>query len=88
MWEGERYQSLYLSPFGKIAHGAAFIVPCASSALCWLPNFAYHVTRRLLAAIVRFILAIRDMAILTASRLLNRSPKNDKPIKDEIKLEP
>ena len=86
MWEGERYQSLYLSPLGKIAHGVAFIVPCASAALCWFPNLVYNVMRGLLAALVRFFLVIRDVTILTANRLLNRSPKKDKPIKDEIKV--
>lgn len=87
VWEGERYQSLYLSPLGKIAHGAAFIVPCVSSTLCWFPNLAYHAARRLLAAIVRLVIAIRDMAILTANRLLNRSQRKHKQMTNEIKLE-
>lgn len=58
LWEGQRYQSLYLSPLGKMVDGA-FVAPLASS-MAWFPNFAYHVTRRLFVAILRILMLLRD----------------------------
>ena len=70
LWEGQRYQSLYLSPLGRMVD-SAFITPLTSS-MCWLPNFAYEVTKRLFVAIFRLFVILREFAQTALKVLLNR----------------
>jgi hypothetical protein len=49
LWEGQRYQSLYLSSLWRSVNGA-FVAPLATS-MRWFPNFAYEVTRRVFATL-------------------------------------
>ncbi|KAL7490343.1 hypothetical protein ACHAW6_016165 [Cyclotella cf. meneghiniana] len=59
LWEGQRYQSLYLSPLGKAIDGA-FVAPLASS-VCWFPNFAYETTKQLFLAILHLLFWAREL---------------------------
>ena len=59
LWEGQRYQSLYLSPLGK-AMDAAFVAPLASS-VCWFPNFAYETTKQLFVAVLHLLVWAREL---------------------------
>ncbi|KAL9188151.1 hypothetical protein ACHAXT_006529 [Thalassiosira profunda] len=59
VWEGQRYQSLYLSPLGQRVD-SAFVAPLASAA-GWFPNFAYETTRRFFVALVRLFMMLRDL---------------------------
>lgn len=81
MWEGRRYQSLYLSPLGKMVDGsAAFVAPLASS-LFWFPSFAYECTRRFFVAIFRVLIMLRDLIRKAFNRVLD-------PEKGEYELVP
>ena len=57
LWEGQRYQSLYLSPLGQMVVDStgAFVAPLANSC-----DFAYEVTRRIFVGIFRLILLLRE----------------------------
>lgn len=84
LWEGKRYQSLYLSPLGKMVDGA-FIAPIASS-ICWFPNFSYEVTRRFIVAIMRILLMLRDFFRSILQSLLNREQDDDYEPVPSIKI--
>jgi len=78
LWEGRRYQSLYLSPLGKMTDGA-FIAPLASS-VCWFPNFAYEVTRRVFKAFLRVLLLLRDVFRHIANRVFDPEKGKYQPV--------
>ena len=79
LWEGKRYQSIYLSPLGQMVDGA-FIAPLASS-VCWFPNFAYDVTRRFLLAIFRIlIIPLREFIRNAVNLVLNKEKENYEPV--------
>ncbi|KAL7531470.1 hypothetical protein ACHAXR_004058 [Thalassiosira sp. AJA248-18] len=75
LWEGRRYQSLYMSPLGKISD-SAFIAPLASS-VCWFPNFAYEMTRRFFVSIVRLLFILQAFIRYGLHRLRLLNPKKD-----------
>ncbi len=56
LWEGQRYQSLYLSSLLRSVDGA--FVALAPS-LRWFPNFAYEVTKFVVIAMIRFLTILR-----------------------------
>lgn len=78
LWEGQRYQSLYLSPLGRMVD-SAFVAPLASS-VCWFPNFAYETTRRLFVAIFRMLLLLRDFVQAVVNRVLKRDNEMFEPV--------
>jgi len=78
LWEGQRYQSLYLSPLGQMVDGA-FVAPLASS-VCWFPNFAYEVTRRLFVAIFRLLMILRDFVRKAVNRVLGTEREEYEPV--------
>ena len=57
LWEGKRYQSLYLSPIGV---DAAFKAPLASSA-AWFPDWAYTTTKQLIIAFLQLLIWLREL---------------------------
>ncbi|KAL7436803.1 hypothetical protein ACHAXM_005761 [Skeletonema potamos] len=75
VWEGQRYQSLFLSPLGQMA-GAAFVGPL-SSTVTWFPNFAYEITRRALIAIVHIFTLLWELLQATVTRLLGKEERYD-----------
>ena len=77
IWEGQRYQSLYLSPLGKMVD-SAFVAPLTSS-VCWFPNFAYEVTRRIFVAIFRLFIMLREFMRNALNQLLNRESEEYEP---------
>mmetsp|Transcript_15411 Transcript_15411/g.23100 ORF Transcript_15411/g.23100 Transcript_15411/m.23100 type:complete len:310 (+) Transcript_15411:122-1051(+) len=75
VWEGQRYQSLFLSPLGQMA-GAAFVAPL-SSTVTWFPNFAYEMTRRAFIAMVRIFSLMWELVQVTITRLLGKGERYD-----------
>jgi hypothetical protein len=57
LWEGKRYQSLYLSPIGI---DSAFITPLTSSA-AWFPDFAYKTTKQLIVSVLKLLIWLREL---------------------------
>ena len=74
VWEGQRYQSLFLSPLGMT--GAAFVGPL-SSTLTWFPNFAYDVTRKAFIALIRLFTLVWEVLKATMTRLLGKEERYD-----------
>ena len=79
LWEGQRYQSLYTSPLGRIVvdYGTgAFVAPLVS--VC---DFTYEVTRRIFVAVFRLLLLIRELIRAAVNRLFNSEKDTYEPIK-------
>jgi len=73
-WEGQRYQSIYLSPLGHMLD-SAFVAPLAST-VCWFPNFAYEVTRRFVMAVIQIlILPLLELVKNGMNRLFKEKDK-------------
>lgn len=72
VWEGQRYQSLFMSPIGQTC--AAFVGPL-SSTVTWFPNFAYETTRKAFIAIVRICTLLWELVQAALTRLLSREEK-------------
>ncbi|KAL7500946.1 hypothetical protein ACHAWT_009704 [Skeletonema menzelii] len=75
VWEGQRYQSLFLSPLGQMT-SAAFVGPL-SSTVTWFPNFAYEMTRRAVVAMVRILTLLWELVRVTFTRLLGKEERYD-----------
>jgi hypothetical protein len=75
LWEGRRYQSLYTSPVWQMVDGA-FVAPISSS-FVWFPNFAYRVTKRIVLAILRTLMMLRDLFGDIVQRLLPGPEKEE-----------
>lgn len=78
LWEGQRYQSLYLSSLLRSVDGA-FVAPLASS-LRWFPNFAYQVTRRFVLAIAMLLLLLRDVMKTILSDVFHLENESYEPV--------
>lgn len=79
LWEGQRYQSLYLSPLGKAVDGA-FVAPLASS-LGWFPNFAYETTKKLVLAILTMFIWLREFARSVLAQTFNKDSARYEPVR-------
>ena len=75
VWEGQRYQSLFLSPLGQMA-GAAFVGPL-SSTVTWFPSFAYEMTRRAFTVMVRIFALLWEIFQAAVTRLLGKEERFD-----------
>jgi hypothetical protein len=75
VWEGQRYQSLFLSPLGRMAD-AAFVGPLAST-VTWFPNFAYETTKKVFMVIVGIFLMLWDLVQGAVARLLGEEERYD-----------
>lgn len=53
VWEGRRYQSLYVSPLGQLA----FVAPPLTASLSWFPNFAYVMTRCFIVGVLQLVIS-------------------------------
>lgn len=54
LWEGQRYQSLYTTPYWyQLLH-------CAIVSPVWFSNFAYEVTRQTIVAIIQMVLIVYE----------------------------
>ncbi|KAL7449565.1 hypothetical protein ACHAWC_002534 [Mediolabrus comicus] len=71
-WEGQRYQSLFVSPLGQA--GAAFVGPLASTCT-WFPNFAYEMTRRVFVAVVRICMMLWDILKYAFNKYLGKEER-------------
>ena len=78
LWEGQRYQSIYLSPLWQMVDGA-FVSPLSSSVI-WFPNFAYEVTRRFFLAILGMLMILREFIRNAMKRVLNPENESFEPI--------
>ena len=74
LWEGQRYQSLYKSPLGRIVvdYGTGAFAVC---------DFAYEVTRRIFVAVFRLLLLIRELIRAAVNRLFNSEKDTYEPVK-------
>jgi hypothetical protein len=79
LWEGQRYQSLYLSSLLRSVDGA-FVAPLASS-LRWFPNFAYEVTRRIVVTTIMLLMILRDLVKIILKDLLNMDKETYEPVR-------
>lgn len=79
LWEGQRYQSLYLSPLGKAVDGA-FVAPLASS-LGWFPNFAYETTKKLVLAILTMFIWLREFARSVLAQTFDKDSERYEPVR-------
>ncbi len=84
LWEGRRYQSLYLSPVWQMVDGA-FVTPISSSFVRF-PNFAYHATRRFALAILWSLMMLRDLLSAIIRRLLGPEKETFEPIPSKSEL--
>jgi hypothetical protein len=84
LWEGQRYQSLYLSPLWQMVD-SAFVAPLSSS-VTWFPNFAYDVTRRFILAVLMLLVMMRDFIRDIIKRLLGPAKESFEPIPMKSKL--
>jgi len=66
LWEGRRYQSLYLSPL--------------SSSVLWFPNFAYEVTRRIVLAVLWILIMLREFIRSAVKRVLDPEKESHVPV--------
>ena len=81
-WEGRRYQSIYLSPLGRVAD-SAFVAPLVSSGelVSKFCEFAYDTTRRLAVALVVFLLWLRELLKHMLATLMNKDKERYEAIK-------
>ena len=77
LWEGQRYQSLYVSPLGQLVVDGtgAFVAPLASSC-----DFAYEVTRRIFVAVFRLLIVLREFIRRALDRIFNKEKDMYEPI--------
>ena len=77
LWEGQRYQSLYVSPLGQLVVDGtgAFVAPLASTC-----DFAYEVTRRIFVALFRLLILLRDFIRKAMERIFNKEKDTYEPI--------
>lgn len=74
VWEGQRYQSIYVSPLGQMVDGG-FVAPLTST-VRWFPNFAYEVTRCVFVAVIQMlILPLLEFIKKGVNRVLNGKEK-------------
>lgn len=78
LWEGRRYQSLYLSPLWQMVDGA-FVSPLSSTVL-WFPNFAYEVTRRIVLAVLWILIMLREFIRSAVKRVLDPEKESHVPV--------
>lgn len=78
LWEGQRYQSIYLSPLWQAIDGA-FVSPLSSSVM-WFPTFAYEVTRRFVLAILMLLSIVQELSRNMMNRILNLEKETFEPV--------
>ncbi len=81
-WEGRRYQSIYLSPFGHVAD-SAFVAPFMSTGMLVSKfcEFSFETTKRLVVAVVAFFVWVQEFLRNTISFLLDKDNERYVPIK-------